>query len=55
MVHAGEYSEPVSYTARSDGNLRLADGLREIDSTEEDVTDYDAVGLLRPASSAVKV
>ncbi len=25
MVHAGEYSEPLSYTARSDGNFRFAD------------------------------
>ena len=24
MVHAGEYSEPVSYTARSNGNFRFA-------------------------------
>ncbi len=25
MVHAGEYSEPVSYTARSDGYFRVTD------------------------------
>jgi len=25
MVHTGEYSEPVSYTGRSDGNFRFAD------------------------------
>jgi len=25
MVHAGEYSEPLSYTARSDGNFRIVD------------------------------
>jgi hypothetical protein len=25
MVHPGEYSERVSYTARSNGNFRLAD------------------------------
>jgi hypothetical protein len=25
MVHAGEYSEPLSHTAGSDGNFRVAD------------------------------
>jgi hypothetical protein len=30
MVHAGEYSEPLSYTARPDANLRVADHAGEL-------------------------
>jgi hypothetical protein len=31
MVHAAEYSEPLSQTARADGNLKVADTGRDLE------------------------